>query len=140
VSFFVVDASVTVKWFFPEIHSDAALRLLTGKHTLSAPDLIFAEFGNVLWKRFRKKEISRSEVGATIAAFLSVPLRLQSSQTMLPLALEIACGENRTVYDSLYLAAAMVHQLPLVTADGKLYRGLRRGPLSPHLLWIEDIP
>jgi predicted nucleic acid-binding protein len=59
---------------------------------------------------------------------------------MLPLALEIACGENRTVYDSLYLAAAMVHQLPLVTADGKLYRGLRRGPLSPHLLWIEDIP
>jgi predicted nucleic acid-binding protein len=140
VSFFVVDASVAVKWFFPEIHSDAALRLLTGKHTLSAPDLIFAEFGNVLWKRFRKKEISRSEVSATIAAFLSVPLRLQSSQTMLPLALEIACGENRTVYDSLYLAAAMVHQLPLVTADGKLYRGLRRGPLSPHLLWIEDIP
>jgi hypothetical protein len=68
VSLFVVDASVAIKWFLPEIHSDAALRLLAGEHTLHAPDLIFSEFGNVLWKRFRKREISRAEVSATIEA------------------------------------------------------------------------
>jgi hypothetical protein len=36
---------------------------------------------------------------------------------VISLALEIACGENRTVYDSLYLAAAIVYQFPFVTAD-----------------------
>ena len=140
MSLFVLDASVAVKWFLPEIHSDAALRLLAGGHTLHAPDLIFSEFGNVLWKRFRKREISKKEAGATLEALLSLPLRVQSSQSLLPLALEIAYGEKRTVYDSLYLAAATVCQFPLVTADAKFYRALRNGPLSAHLLWVEDIP
>jgi predicted nucleic acid-binding protein len=136
----VVDASVAIKWFLPEIHSDAALRVLAGGHTLHAPDLIFAEFGNVLWKRVWRNEMSKAEAGATIGALLSVPLHVQSSQSFIPLAVEIAFAANRTVYDSLYLAAAIVHRFPLVTADAKLYRGLRKGPLSPHLLWIEDIP
>jgi predicted nucleic acid-binding protein len=140
VSLFVVDASVAIKWFLPEIHSDAALRLLAGQHTLHAPDLVFSEFGNVLWKRFRKREISEKEASATIEALLSLPLRVHSSQSLIPLALEIACGENRTVYDSLYLAAAIVYQVPFVTADAKLYRALRNGPFSAHLLWVEDIP
>ena len=54
--------------------------------------------------------------------------------------LEIACGENRTVYDSLYLAAAIALQSSLVTADAKFYRALSKGPISAHLLWVEDIP
>ena len=111
MSLFVVDASVAIKWFLPEIHSDGALRLLAGEHTLYAPDLIFSDFGNVLWKRFRKREISKAEASATIEALLSVALRVQSSQSLIPLALEIACGENRTVYDSLYLAAAIVRMM-----------------------------
>jgi hypothetical protein len=40
----VVDASVAINWFLPDIHSDAALRLLVGQHTLHVPDLIFSEF------------------------------------------------------------------------------------------------
>jgi len=140
VSLFVVDASVAIKWFFPEIHSEAALRLLDARHTLHAPDLIFSECGNVLWKRFRKNEISRKEASVTIDALLSLPLQVQSSQSLIPLALEIGCDENRTVYDSLYLAAAIVHQFPLVTADSKLYRALVKGHFSDHLLWVDDIP
>jgi len=139
VSLFVVDASVAIKWFFPEIHSEAALRLLDPQHTLHAPGLIFSEFGNVLWKRFRKNEISRKEASVTIDVLRSLPLHVQSSQSLIPLALEIACGENRIVYDSLYVAAAIVHQFPLVTADGKLYRALGKGRFSEHLLWVEDI-
>jgi predicted nucleic acid-binding protein len=59
---------------------------------------------------------------------------------LIPLALEIACGENRTVYDSLYLAAAISLESWLVTADAKFYRVLSKGPFSAHLLWVEDIP
>ena len=44
----VIDASVAVKWFVPEIHSAAAARLLEPEIVLCAPDLIGPEFGNVL--------------------------------------------------------------------------------------------
>ena len=36
----VVDASVAVKWFLPEIHSEAALRYLDGDYERVAPDLL----------------------------------------------------------------------------------------------------
>jgi predicted nucleic acid-binding protein len=47
VSVFVVDASVVVKRFVPEIHSDAAKRLLVLSHEYVAPDLLFAETANL---------------------------------------------------------------------------------------------
>jgi predicted nucleic acid-binding protein len=140
VRLFVVDASVAIKWFLPEIHSDAALRLLAEQHTLHAPDLIFSEFGNVLCKRVRKNEICKNEANAILEGLLTLHLQAQPSQLLIPLALEIACGENRTVYDSLYLAAAISLESWLVTADAKFYRVLSKGPFSAHLLWVEDIP
>ena len=49
----VIDASVAVKWFLPEIHTDAAEKWMARDAAFLAPDLIYAEFGNVLWKRAR---------------------------------------------------------------------------------------
>jgi len=49
VSVFVVDASVVIKWFVPEIHSEAARRLLAKAHQYLSPDLLFPEVGNVIW-------------------------------------------------------------------------------------------
>ena len=140
MSLFVVDASIAIKWFFPEIHGDAALRLLEREHRLHAPDLTYSDFGNVLWKRFRKNQISIKEASATIEALLAVPFQVQPTQSLIPLALEIACATHRTVYDSLYVAAATVHQALFVTADSRLYNALKQGPFSAHLLWVEDIP
>ncbi len=34
----VVDASVAVTWFLPEVHGDVALRLLDPRHDLLAPE------------------------------------------------------------------------------------------------------
>ncbi|MBI2999640.1 MAG: type II toxin-antitoxin system VapC family toxin [Deltaproteobacteria bacterium] len=136
----VVDASVAIKWFFPEIHGEAALRLLEGEYALRVPDLIFSEFGNVLWKRFRKGQISRKEAIVTTEALLALPLQVESSQSLIPAALEIACSAHRTVYDSLYLAVAIAYQCRVVTADSKLHNALKKGALSAHLLWVEDIP
>ena len=139
MSLFVVDSSVAIKWFLPENHSEAALRLLAQQHTLYAPDLIFSEFSNVLWKRVRKNEISKNEADSTLEGLLALDLQVQPSQSLIPLALGIACRVNRTVYDSLYLAAAIALQFPLVTADARFYRALSKGPFSAHLIWVEDI-
>ena len=54
VARFVVDASVAIKWFVPEIHAEAARRLLREGITLLAPDLIWAEVANALWRMRRR--------------------------------------------------------------------------------------
>jgi predicted nucleic acid-binding protein len=51
----VVDSSVAIKWFVEEPYSVEAHRLLEGYQdgtlTLLAPDLMYAEVGNIVWKK-----------------------------------------------------------------------------------------
>lgn len=138
---YVVDASVAVKWFLPEVHDVAARRLLGGGHTLFAPDLLFPEVGNILWKRVRAAEITPSDAAAVLQTLGSLPLlAVQPSWPLVTVALSIACQADRTVYDSLYLALAIQEQAPMVTADAKFYNALQATPLVASLLWVEDIP
>ena len=57
MSVFVVDASLVIKWFVPEIHSEAARRWLGASHDYVAPDLLFSEIGNAVWKKVRRQEL-----------------------------------------------------------------------------------
>jgi predicted nucleic acid-binding protein len=50
VSLFVVDASVGMKWFVPEVFTPDALRLRGGGHALHVPTLFDVEVANILWK------------------------------------------------------------------------------------------
>src|SRR5687768_14730384 len=99
----VVDASVACKWFVPEVHSEAATRLLETEIALCAPDLIFPEFGNILWKKVRRGEITRDEAAEILAAFSAIPLDIHPSAVLLAGAFELAVELDRSVYDSLYL-------------------------------------
>ncbi len=58
VTAFVVDASLVVKWFIPEVHSAAARRWLDTSHEYIAPDLVFPEVGNAIWKKVRRGEFT----------------------------------------------------------------------------------
>ncbi len=136
----VVDASIAVKWLLPEIHSAAAHRILGGRNELFAPDLIWAEAGNVLWKRVRIGAVSTDNAQALLRDLRRFPITTLPLSSLVESALEIAVSFGRTVYDSLYLALALTRQCQLVTADRRLYNSLSRGPLAPSLLWVEDIP
>ncbi|MGQ0594619.1 MAG: type II toxin-antitoxin system VapC family toxin [Gammaproteobacteria bacterium] len=140
MSRWVVDASVAVKWFLPEVQSAEAVRLLRDDYLLFAPDLIFAEFGNVLWKKWRRKEIEADVARRILEDFRRFPLEVHSSETLLAAAWTIAEELHRTMYDSLYLALAESKGYRLVTADHKLYNSLKDSRLGPMLLRVEDIP
>ncbi len=140
MSDFVVDASVAVKWFMLETHDTPALRLLEGPHELLVPDLLFTEVANALWKRVRRAETTMRAAVATLATLDAVRFQVHPSRPLLPLALELAAGFGRTVYDSVYLAVAMIRHCPLVTADRRLYDALAAGALRSHLLWVADVP
>ena len=59
---FVVDASVALKWFVPEVDSDLAEQLLVSGAKLHAPRFLAVETINAAWKNWRKKLIDRAVV------------------------------------------------------------------------------
>lgn len=139
MSRYVVDASVVIKWFLAEPQTEAAHRLLAGNHDLLVPDLVYAEVGNILWKRLRRGELHQEPALAIMQAVVNLALETHASSPLAVSALEIAHQTQRTAYDSLYLALAVRETSALVTADAKFYHALHGGPLSQHLIWIEDI-
>ena len=127
----VIDASVAAKWFLPpsgEPLAAEALRLLQsyaeGRLRLSAPDLFWPEFGNILWKAVRQGRISRESAEEAIQALEHRGIPTAPSLPLLRDAFSIAAASGRTVYDALYVALAMVSNAPLVTADERLANAL----------------
>ena len=136
---YVVDASVVIKWFLPEVHTEAARRLLKDGLELSSPDLVRAEFGNVMWKRWRRGDLSAEAVDAALRSLGRLPLRIETSESLLGAAWDVARRFERGFYDGLYVALAERTDCPLVTADRRLYNSLRDGDLARRLMWVEDL-
>jgi len=137
LSRYVVDASVAIKWFVPEVHAEAAARLLEGDNQLLAPDLLFPEFGNILWKKARLGEIRVSEAREILRALEAVPLQVHTTQPLIESAFEIAYGLERSVYDSVYLSLAVINECRMITADKKFYNVLKNSSLAEHIEWVE---
>jgi len=140
VTCLVVDASVAVKWLVPEGHADAARRILSPNHELLAPDLIWAEVGNVIWKKWRRGEVPGHAAGDLLQDFRRYPVQTFASRALMSTAWGLAERYRRSFYDSLYLALAASAECPLVTADLKLYNQLKAGPFAESLVWVEDTP
>jgi predicted nucleic acid-binding protein len=100
VSVFVVDASVVVKWFVPEIHSNAARRLLVLPHEYVAPDLLFAETTNTVWKKIRREELTAEEGQRLVADIGQIAVETVSCRALAEDAHALANATGRTVYDS----------------------------------------
>ena len=57
----VVDASVAVKWLVDEPDHLAARTLLERSEQLHAPDFVFVETANVLWKKVLRCELTAQQ-------------------------------------------------------------------------------
>jgi predicted nucleic acid-binding protein len=126
----VVDASVAIKWVIPEADSPTADLLLGGGHTLLAPDLLWTEVANVLWKHKRRGSLTTADAEGLLLDTKSLAVLLQPTRPLLASALRIAMEFDRTVYDSLYLALADELGTQLVTADKRLANALANTPLK----------
>ncbi|MCY2925906.1 MAG: type II toxin-antitoxin system VapC family toxin [Planctomycetota bacterium] len=137
----VVDASVVVKLFFEEEYSQSAERIVASAEELLAPDLIWAETANVIWKRHRNGEISPEDAAAIGAQIAALPLNIHDSGGLIADALDLAMQTGRTVYDCLYLAVAVKTGSILATGDRRLANALAGGPMEAFVAWIgREVP
>jgi predicted nucleic acid-binding protein len=121
----VVDASVGIKLFLIEEHSEQADRLferLAGYRPARfyVPDLFFVEYANILWKYVRRFGYPPDNARQDVADLRALALTTVSTADLLEPALELAMTYDITAYDASYAALAAQLDLPLITADAPL--------------------
>jgi predicted nucleic acid-binding protein len=139
----VPDASVAVKLFIDEALSERAAALFAHLAVepaaqLSAPDLLFIECTNVLWKHTRRSGYPVDRARQAVRDLGSLAVQWYPTADLIRPALEIAIQHGITAYDASYIALARELRLPMVTADEKLARALAGTALEVH--WLGDFP
>jgi len=130
----VIDASVAIKWFIPEVHSDAARRLLDAPGPYVAPDLLFAETANVIWKKVRRGELTEGDGRRLVKDICGLAIEAVPCRALAVDAHALASATGRTVYDAMYMALAVRLNTKLMTADDRLWNALRGNPmLAAHI-------
>ena len=135
----VVDASVAAKWLFAEPHSEQAASLLTNGEDLLTVDLLFAEIGNVAWKKLDREGLSYQDAAHALADLREIDLAVHPVAELMEKALKIAQDHKRSFYDASYLALAMREDVPLITADLRFYNALASTPLHRSVQWIGNL-
>ena len=117
----VLDASATVLALSGKTEAASALRTrLAGVHK-HAPHLIDAEVGNVLRRHEREARLSPEEALLALHAVRALVDRRYPHAG--PLAeLAWTWRHNLSFYDALYVALAVLLDLPLITGDIRLSR------------------
>lgn len=127
----IVDASVAVKWLVDEPDRLAARSLLDRNEQLQAPDFVFVEVANVLWKKVSRRELTAEQAAEGVDSLPRLFEVVVPSSLVLGRALQMAIELNHPVYDCLYLACAERAGADLVTTDSRLATRARSG--SRHI-------
>jgi predicted nucleic acid-binding protein len=135
----VVDASVAIKWYTPEVRHANAKALLEVADRIFAPELIVSEVTNVAWAKARRGEIS-GQVALLIAAWIGtgVPALVPAIE-LNEHALRIALSVQHPVHDCMYLACAARESAPLVTDDRRLLTAVGRGTWRDQVIALESL-
>jgi predicted nucleic acid-binding protein len=119
---FVVDASVTLKWFLADeedrTSSLALLKTVSAANHPLVPCLWFYEIGSALNVAVRRKRIAVTEVDEILRLLEQMPIDVDTPSRPRSLQLPTLAREHSlTTYDAAYLELAMRRRVPLATAD-----------------------
>src|SRR5262245_16247571 len=136
----VADSGVAIKWFVTEPYIAEAEQILAGyqSNTISflAPDLIYAEFGNIVWKKRMFQGLNPTLAEETIRKFHVIKFTITPASSLLDEAYLLAVTYQRTVYDMLYLALSLRAGCQFVTADEKLVNAISSA--FPNVVWLAN--
>ncbi|QDA30707.1 type II toxin-antitoxin system VapC family toxin [Thermococcus indicus] len=115
----VVDASALVKVVLQE----PGWKEVPAEPNVATLDYALVEGMNAIWKAVRRGEltIEQGKVKVIVLKTLGSSITLFEAQNFFERGLEIALGENITIYDALYIALAEALNADFLTADEKQY-------------------
>jgi predicted nucleic acid-binding protein len=119
MSSYVLDTSVAVAWYLPEVFAEPARtwqgRMLEERVHFIVPILHYWELANVLRTNVRGRTLDARLASDIWTLHLDAPLQIAEPPTdsVLALALEY----EATAYDAVYIALATHLDMPLLTAE-----------------------
>lgn len=136
----VIDSGVTIKWYIDE-PDFAPARLIrddyeAGLLDLLAPDLIYSEVGNIVWKKRLFQALPEADAQVILTDFRAYSFKITPAKGLLDEAYQLAVAHRRTVYDSLYLALSLRARCRFVTADERFANAV--GPTFPNLIRLAN--
>src|SRR5438876_4041655 len=140
MSLYVVDSSVAIKWYVPEVLSDKAILLQTCGIPLHAPDFVDVELAAVAWKKMRRDGMPRNEAEFIVSQLPNLPVTKHLTVPLVGPAFDIADRSGRTVYDCVYLALARQLGGKMITADDRLVNALTGTPWAMYVMKLQDVP
>jgi predicted nucleic acid-binding protein len=135
---YVVDASVAIKWYLPEIYCDYAIHLQNPDYHLHQPNFFLLEIASIITKKLRRREIDLGEANAILRDIRQINFKWHEDSHLLQNAIDIANQTARSLYDCLYLSLAIKVQGQMVTADRKFYDALQPTVFVDKIVWIEN--
>ena len=135
---FVVDASVAVKWFVREEHSDEARELAESGAQLIAPRFICLEVAGALAKKARRKLIQLSHLEDYLSALPTFFDELIDDEDLVRSAISLAVELDHPLYDCLYIEAAKRRQAIAVTSDLRLLGKVKLGRYRNEVIALSD--
>lgn len=124
---FVVDASMTLAWCFPDestAYTEAVLDLFSKGFEAIAPAVWPLEVANALLVGERRKRLTTAQVASMLKRILNLPISID------PIRIDNAFGsilmlarkEQLSEYDASYIELALREGLPLATLDDQVRR------------------
>ncbi len=126
MSVFVLDASVTLAWFFEDevsAYTGAVLESLR-RHQAQVPGIWPLEIANVLLVGERRGRCSEARSSRFLSLLSALPIRLTGAVDISISAdlLSLARGHDLSAYDADYLRLAIDSGIPIATQDRKLVK------------------
>ena len=120
----VIDASLTVTWYFDDAATPATERLLDSVSETGAvvPMLWRLEVANAFQSAIRRRRISASYRDRSLSELMNMPIVVDPDTDAYAWTTTLRLAERfaLTVYDSTYLELAQRRSLPMATLDTAL--------------------
>ena len=123
----VIDATVTIAWFFQDESSTASEAVLDRLRDNEAivPPLWQLEVTNALLIAEGRRRLSEAQAARLLALLAQLPITIDQSPADTVAVHACARRHNLSAYQASYLVLAEQHALPLATADHALAEASR---------------
>jgi predicted nucleic acid-binding protein len=120
VSAVILDASVAISLVVGESRTQSAKDAVVGVD-LVVPDTFWGEVAKALMRKTRDGHIDPADALAAYELLRRLVEYSVATERLGPLAMGLSMDLGHPVYDCFYLAAAIAHEAPLLTADRALH-------------------